>query len=178
MLEHLKSRFKLSAPLKTLIQAILFTLTRGRAERRARSAHEPPEVPRGVALSLRTKTCLNEANLVRRFYAASSFLRTIKSFAHVSDCGMDFLGRERIRMTTDIQFLKNKDAAHFDSRDEIVQVQRPGPGRIEVRTAYIVSANFISVYPATLCFGTCSPRPIGVLWFFPDWYQGFESATY
>ena len=55
--EYLNSRFKLSAPLKAFIRPILINLTRGRAVRRARAAHEPPEVPRGVATSLRTKTC-------------------------------------------------------------------------------------------------------------------------
>ena len=55
--EYLNSRFKLSTPLKAFIQAIRCTKTRGRAERRARVANEPPEVPRGVASSLRTKTC-------------------------------------------------------------------------------------------------------------------------
>ena len=48
---------KLSTPLKAFIRAILINLTRGRAVRRARAAHEPPEVHRGVASSLRTKTC-------------------------------------------------------------------------------------------------------------------------
>ena len=55
--EYLNSLFKLSTPLKAFIRATLFTLTRGRAVRRARAAHEPPEVRRGVASSLRTKTC-------------------------------------------------------------------------------------------------------------------------
>ena len=53
--EYLNSLFKLSTPLKAFIQAIRCTKTRGRAERRARAAHEPPEVPRGVATSLRNK---------------------------------------------------------------------------------------------------------------------------
>ena len=57
--EYLNSRFKLSTPLKAFIRAILINLTRGRAVRRARAAHEPPEVRRGVASSLRTKTCKN-----------------------------------------------------------------------------------------------------------------------
>ena len=54
--EYLNSRFKLSTPFKAFIRAILINLTRGRAVRRARAAHEPPEVHRGVATSLRTKT--------------------------------------------------------------------------------------------------------------------------
>ena len=57
--EYLNSRFKLSTPFKAFIRAILINLTRGRAVRRARAAHEPPEVRRGVASSLRTKTCLD-----------------------------------------------------------------------------------------------------------------------
>ena len=56
--EYLNSLFKLSTPLKAFIRAILINLTRGRAGRRARAAHEPPEVPRGVATSLRTKTSM------------------------------------------------------------------------------------------------------------------------
>ena len=62
--EYLNSRFKLSTPLKAFIRAILINLTRGRAVRRARAAHEPPEVRRGVASSLRTKTCSNIVNLL------------------------------------------------------------------------------------------------------------------
>ena len=57
MRAYLNSRFNLSTPLKAFIQAIRCTKTRGRAVRRARAAHEPPEVRRGVASSLRTKTC-------------------------------------------------------------------------------------------------------------------------
>ena len=65
--KYFNSRFKLSTPLKAFIRAILINLTRGRAVRRARAAHEPPEVRRGVASSLRTKTCLlSRGRAVRR----------------------------------------------------------------------------------------------------------------
>ena len=43
--EYLNSRFKLSTPPKAFIRATLLTLTRGRAVRRARAVHEPPESP-------------------------------------------------------------------------------------------------------------------------------------